>query len=175
MTLSQRIRGAATALAIAALTAFQPAAAAEGNYPFVEIYDADKKLLQGPVATNVVPLWPIRSCFGWVLTLPTYAFQTVEVVEIQKLPGPSRFAGDGFEVHETLDGTTAKQRLTVGADGRIVSTWCVNDADPPGEYRFDVHIDGRHAAEFRYCGIRVPENEPFDLEKLACPRRHEGS
>ncbi|MGE0421900.1 MAG: hypothetical protein AB7O88_06535 [Reyranellaceae bacterium] len=157
----------AAVLALAAL----PAQAAPGDrqrtrsYPFVRI-DQGLGRTNGPVETNVVPLWPVRSCFGWVVVLRG-GYRIVEVTEIQHAPGPTRFTGSGFEINPKSDGTTLKTHMPV-IDGKISHSWCVNDADPPGEWRFQIYVDGVFIAEFRFCGIRLPEREPFKLVELAC-------
>ena len=145
-----------------------------GNYPFVEVRDEHGQVVQGPVATNVVPLWPVRTCFGWVVKVP-YRNRTVELVEIQKMPSPTRFEGHGFSVNEHKDTTTARRREYVGNDGHMESAWCINDADPEGEVKFEVHVEGRLVAEFKFCAVRLPAGEPFRLEELACPQKFQGS
>ena len=135
------------------------------SYPFVRIDDGQGRT-NGPVETNVVPLWPVRSCFGWVVVLRG-GYRVVEVTEIQQAPGPTRFTGSGFEITPQSDGTTMKMRVPV-VDGKISHSWCVNDADPPGEWRFQILVDGVFVAEFRFCGIKLPEDQPFKLEDLAC-------
>jgi len=47
-----------------------PAQETNGNYPFVYITDEAGNVVQGPERTNVVPLWPVRSCFGWSVVVP---------------------------------------------------------------------------------------------------------
>ena len=145
-----------------------------GNHPFVEIRDEAGQLLQGPVMTNVVPLWPVRSCFGWVVTVP-FRNRTVELVEVQKMPAPTRFDGGGFSVNEASDTTTARRDEFVGKDGRIENAWCINDADPEGEVRFEVHVEGRLIAEFKFCAVRLPADQPVRLEELVCPQKFMGS
>ncbi len=173
----RRLLGLAVAIAVAGLT---PAALADrargtsGNYPFVEVRDEHRELVQGPVTTNVVPLWPVRACFGWVVTVP-YRNRYVELVEIQKMPAPTRFEGGGFTVNEHKDTTTARRQQYVGNDGHMESAWCVNDADPEGEVKFEVHVEGRLVAEFKFCAVRVPADKPFRLEELACPQKFLGS
>jgi hypothetical protein len=135
------------------------------GYPVVRI-DQGPGRTNGPVETNVIPLWPIRSCFGWVVVVRG-PDRWVEMTEIQQAPGPTRFTGSGFEVGPRSDTTTMKRRMRV-VDGKLSHSWCVNDADPPGEWRFEIHVDGVWVAEFRFCGIRLPEGEPFRLEDLAC-------
>ncbi|MCW5746231.1 MAG: hypothetical protein KIT36_08545 [Alphaproteobacteria bacterium] len=168
---------AALSLAILGLAAPALADRAEprtGNYAYVEIRDANGHTAQGPIATNVVPLWPVRACFGWVVTVPQRN-RFVELVEIQKMPAPTRFAGDGFTINATGDTTTARRHEFVGNDGRLQNAWCINDADPEGVVTFEIHVEGRLVAEFKFCAVRLPDGEPFRLEELTCPRRFMGS
>lgn len=160
----------AAALCVVALSAL----AAPGDrpnkpvrgYPFVRIDDGPGRS-NGPVETNVIPLWPVRSCFGWVVVLRG-PDRMVEMTEIQHAPGPTRFTGPSdIKVNPQSDSTTMTRRLRV-VDGKLSHSWCVNDADPPGEWRFEIHVDGVFVAEFRFCGIRLPEGQPFKLEELAC-------
>ncbi len=145
-----------------------------GNHPFVEIRDERGVVVQGPFATNVVPLWPVRACFGWVVTVP-FRNRFVELVEIQKMPAPTRFDGGGFTINEAKDTTVARRREFVGRDGRMENAWCMNDADPEGEVKFEVHVEGRLIAEFKFCAVRLPAGQPFRLEELVCPQKFLGS
>ena len=169
----------ARSLAFAALLAVPTPASAQnvkprGNYPFVEIRDAQHRIVQGPVENNVVPLWPVRSCFGWVVTLPERD-RSVDYVEIQRQPAPTRFTGGGFVANEASDTTTRKARAAIGKDGLLSHSWCVNDADPEGEVRFEIHVEGRFVAEFKFCAVKLPASEPVRLDALTCPRKFLGT
>lgn len=122
---------------------------------------------QEPVQTNVIPLWPARSCYEWRLEIPGPPRQ-VDLVEIQRTPGPTVFQCSGCEINEQSDGTVLRRR--VFAAGRVSGGWCVNEHDPPGDYLYDIRIDGRPAGVFRFCAVRVPEGESFDLRRLACEK-----
>lgn len=159
---------------LAASPALADRTAVAGNHPFVEVRDERGVVVQGPVANNVVPLWPVRACFGWVVTVP-FRNRVVELVEIQRMPAPTRFEGGGFSVNEARDTTVARRREFVGRDGRIENAWCMNDADPEGEVKFEVHVEGRLIAEFKFCAVRLPAGQPFRLEELACPQKFFGS
>jgi hypothetical protein len=162
------------ALATAAPALADGTGHAPGNHPFVEIRNERGDVIQGPLATNVLPLWPVRSCFGWVVTVP-WRNRYVDVVEIQKMPAPTRFEGTGFSVNDTRDTTTANRREFAGADGRLQHTWCVNDADPAGIVTFEVHVEGRFIAEFKFCAVRLTAGQPVRLEDLVCPQKFLGS
>ncbi|MBM3622042.1 MAG: hypothetical protein FJX20_15280 [Alphaproteobacteria bacterium] len=162
------LRAAITAaLCVAALSALATPADRKParGYPFVRI-DSGPGRTNGPVETNVVPLWPIRSCFGWVVVLRG-PDRVVEMVEKQFAPGPTRFTGSDIVIGPNSDSTIMRRRMPV-VGGKLSHSWCVNDADPPGEWRFEIHVDGVFVAEFRFCGIKLPEGEPFKLEDLAC-------
>ena len=135
------------------------------SYPFVRI-DSGQGRTNGPVETNVVPLWPVRSCFGWVVVLRG-PDRMVEMTEKQYAPGPTRFTGSDFVIGPNSDSTVMKRQLPV-IGGKITHGWCVNDADPVGEWRFEIYVDGVFVAEFKFCGIKLPEDKPFKLEELAC-------
>jgi len=159
------------ALGSAAAQAQQPPA---GNYPFVYILDANGIIVQGPERTNVIPLWPVRSCFGWSVVVPG-PDREVDLVEIQQLSGKTRFdSGPGIVVNADSDTTTRHVRQRT-EDGRLQGVWCVNDADPPGQYKYKIHIDGQFRAEFTYCAVRFPPGQPIDLKSLACKNNFEGS
>lgn len=138
-----------------------------GNYPFVYITDAAGNVVQGPERTNVVPLWPVRSCFGWSVVVPG-PDREVDLVEVQQLAGKTRFdVGPGVTVNPNSDTTTRHVQETT-VNGRLQGVWCVNDADPPGLYRYLIHIDGKLRAEFTYCAVRFPADQPIDLKSLSC-------
>jgi hypothetical protein len=173
-----RIVAAATAVCVALASG---AGFAQGPSPvdvagtetLVEVRDAQGSVVQGPVNGDAFPLWPVRSCYTWVVRLAGPP-RTVEVTEIQKTPGPTRFdVTSDIKINETSDGTV--WRRNVRADGGVVGTWCVNDADPPGEYLYRVLLDGRPAANFRFCGIKLAEGEEPKLEALSCKGRFFGS
>jgi hypothetical protein len=162
---------------IAALMLLLPLAAQgqeSGNYPFVYITDETGTILQGPERTNVIPLWPVRSCFGWSVAVPG-PDRIVDLVEVQQLSGKTRFdAGPGIIVNANSD-TTTRHVKQATIDGRLDGTWCINDADPPGMYKYMIHIDGKLRAEFTYCAIRFPAGQEIDLKSLSCKNNFESS
>lgn len=166
------MRGLAGLLLAAALAApahadAQPLEADGGNFPFVLIRDEEGNTVQGPLRTNVVPLWPVRSCFGWVVRVPG-PDRMVELVEIQRLSGPTRFdAGPDVKINESSDTTTRRAR-EMTQDGALSGLWCVNEVDPPGLYKFEIEVDGMKRAHFTYCAVRLPPDQPVDLAELAC-------
>ncbi len=171
---------AKVARALACLLAMLPVlfpalAQAQGaNYPFVYITDAAGNVVQGPERTNVIPLWPVRSCFGWSVAVPG-PDREVDLVEIQQLSGKTRFdTGPGIAINANSD-TTTRHIRDVTRDGRLEGTWCVNDADPPGLYKYMIHVDGKFRAEFTYCAVRFPADKPIDLRTLACKNTFESS
>ncbi len=145
-----------------------------GNFPYVYITDEAGNVIQGPERTNVVPLWPIRSCFGWSVVVPG-PDREVDLVEVQQLSGKTRFdSGPGIVINENSDTTTRHiQQATI--DGRLDGTWCINEVDPPGMYKYLITIDGKLRAEFTYCAIRFPADKPLDLKTLACKNYFESS
>jgi hypothetical protein len=150
-----------------------PVPGVTGTYTYVEARDAQGMVVQGPVRSDAFPLWPVRSCYTWVVTLAD-TNRTVEVTEIQKTPGPTRFdVPADIKINETSDGTV--WRRVVHARGGVTGTWCVNDADPPGEYLYRVLVDGRRVADFRFCGIKLADGEELKLETLSCKGRFLGS
>lgn len=143
------------------------------QYTYVVERDAADRVIQGPVRSDAFPLWPVRACYTWVVVLAG-PDRSVEVTEVQKTPGPTRFdVTSDVKVNETSDGTTWRRR--VRTSGGVSGTWCVNDADPPGEYLYRVLIDGKPVADFRLCGIRLADGEPVRLEALSCKGRFLGS
>ena len=164
-------------VALAALPPTLSAARAQepaGNYPFVYIIDEIGEIVQGPERTNVIPLWPVRSCFGWSVVVPGVD-REVDLVEVQQLSGKTRFdTGPEVIINANSDTTTRRLRQRTEA-GRLQGVWCVNDADPPGLYKFRIHIDGPLRAEFTYCAIRFPAGQPIDLKSLACKNYFESS
>ncbi len=144
------------------------------TFTYVAVHDAHGAVTHGPTRGDAFPLWPVRSCYTWAVML-SGPVRTVELTEIQKTPGPTRFdVTSDVKVNETSDGTV--WRRTVSTQGGGVSgTWCVNDADPPGEYLYRVLIDGKPVANFRFCGIRLAEGEAVKLDALSCKGRFLGS
>ena len=152
----------------------QPAPEVVDTFTYVVVYDEQGVATQGPTRGDAFPLWPVRSCYTWAVMLAGPA-RTVQLTELQKTPGPTRFdVTSDVKVNETSDGTV--WRRTVSTQGGGVSgTWCVNDADPPGEYLYRVLVDGKPVANFRFCGIRLNEGEEVRLETLSCKGRFLGS
>ena len=144
------------------------------TFTYVTVYDEHGAATQGPTRGDAFPLWPVRSCYTWAVVLSGPA-RTVQLTEIQKTPGPTRFdVTSDVKINETSDGTV--WRRTVSTQGGGVSgTWCVNDADPPGEYLYRVLVDGKPVANFRFCGIRLADGEAVRLETLSCKGRFLGS
>ena len=143
------------------------------TYTYVVARDAGGELIQGPVRTDAFPLWPVRACYTWVVVL-SGPDRSVEVTELQKTPGPTRFdVTPDVKINETSDGTMWRRRT--GTAGGISGTWCVNDADPPGEYLYQVLVDGKRVADFRFCGIRLADGEAVRLDTLSCKGRFLGS
>jgi hypothetical protein len=150
----------------------QPGTVAE-TYTYVVMRDANGALVQGPVRGDAFPLWPVRSCYTWVVVLAG-PNRSVEITELQRTPGPTRFdVTSDITINQASDGTMWKRR--VSTQGGISGTWCVNDADPPGEYLYQVLVNGAPVANFRFCGIRVDEGETVRLESLSCKGRFLGS
>jgi len=151
----------------------QSAPAAIDTYTYVVARDEAGATIQGPVRSDAFPLWPVRACYTWVVMLAG-PDRSVEVTELQKTPGPTRFdVTSDVKINETSDGTMWRRRVRTG--GGVSGTWCVNDADPPGEYLYKVLIDGRTVADFRFCGIRLKDGEELRLDALSCKGRFLGS
>lgn len=143
------------------------------TFTYVVARDEAGNLIQGPVRTDAFPLWPVRACYTWVVMLDG-PDRSVDVTELQKTPGPTRFdVTSDVKVNETSDGTMWRRRVRTG--GGISGTWCVNDADPPGEYLYRVLVDGKAVADFRLCGIRLNDGEALRLDALTCKGRFLGS
>jgi hypothetical protein len=164
----------AIALALAPVAArAQGAAGIADTYTYVTVRDHQGGVIQGPVRGDAFPLWPVRACYTWVVVLEGPG-RSVEVTELQRTPGPTRFdVTADVKVNAASDGTMWRRR--VRTDGGISGTWCVNDADPPGEYLYRVLVDGRPVADFRFCGIRLEQGEEVRLEALSCKGRFLGS
>jgi hypothetical protein len=164
------------AIVLACLAVVAPATANSTvveQYTYVVERDATDRVIQGPVRSDAFPLWPVRACYTWVVVLAG-PDRSVEVTELQKTPGPTRFdVTSDVKINQTSDGTMWRRRVRTG--GGISGTWCVNDADPPGEYLYRVLIDGNQVADFRLCGIRLADGEPVRLEALSCKGRFLGS
>jgi len=118
--------------------------------------------------TNVVPLWPNEICFGWTLHV-NGADRMVDLKEILTLSSPSTNWGHGPET-VVENGNQATTKLKVQVEGnRLSRAWCIVDGDPPGQYRYDIYIDGAHRAEFTYCAVKVPNDGSVRVEELSCP------
>ncbi|HEX2890422.1 hypothetical protein [Vineibacter terrae] len=151
----------------------QPSPGVADTYTYVVVRNERGENIRGPVRSDAFPLWPVRACYTWVVVLPG-SDRTVMLTEIQRTPGPTRFdVSSDIKINESSDGT--EWRRTVRTQGGVSGTWCVNDADPPGEYLYRVLIDGRTVANFRFCGIRLEPGEEVRLETLSCKGRFLGS
>lgn len=148
----------------------QPLVRPGGSGPYVYIVDDNHQVIDGPVRNNVIPLWPVRSCFGWTVAVPG-ATRTVKILEVQQTPGPTRFdVGPETKVNPQSDRTERRfDALTIG--NQVSSSWCVNDADPPGPYRFEIFVDGRLMGEFIFCAAHFPDLQKIKLDELQCPNK----
>lgn len=118
--------------------------------------------------TNVVPLWANEICFGWTLAVEGRD-RMADLTEVLTLSSPSTNWGHGPEtVVENGNKATTKLKVLVESN-RLSRAWCIVDGDPPGQYRYDIFIDGRHRAEFTYCAVKVPNDGSVKVEELACP------
>ncbi|MDF3075450.1 MAG: hypothetical protein K0S54_3117 [Alphaproteobacteria bacterium] len=118
--------------------------------------------------TNVVPLWPNEVCFGWTLDVKG-ADRMVDLTEILTLSSPSTNWGHGPEtIIENGNKATTKLKVRIESN-RLSRAWCIVEGDPPGQYRYDIFIDGRHRAEFTYCAVKVPNDGSVRIEELTCP------
>lgn len=118
--------------------------------------------------TNVVPLWPNEICFGWTLAVEGRD-RLVDLTEVLTLSSPSTNWGHGPET-VVENGNKATTKLKMAIEGnRLSRAWCIVEGDPPGQYRYDIFIDGRHRAEFTYCAVKVPNDGSVRVDELACP------
>ncbi len=171
----QRIfRTALLAAALAGLTGRAPLALAQpasGTFPYVYTTNADQEPLH-VYRTNVVPLWPDKVCFGWTMTIDG-PDRKVDLTEILTLSAPSTNWGHGPEtVVENGDKATTKVKVDV-VDHRISRAWCIVEGDPPGQYRYNIFIDGQHRTEFVYCAVKVPDDGSVRIDELKCPYKFE--
>ncbi|MEO8558764.1 MAG: hypothetical protein ABI439_06850 [Rhodospirillales bacterium] len=138
-----------------------------GNFPYVYIDNGEDKD-PDVYRTNVVPLWPDKICFGWTMAIEGRD-RKVDLTEVLTLSSPSTSWSHGPEtVVENGDKATTKIKIDV-VDNRIARSWCVAEGDPPGQYRYNIFIDGQHRAEFIYCAVKVPDDGSVDIDELKCP------
>lgn len=171
----QRIfRTALLATALAGLTGHAPLALAQpvnGTFPYVYTTNADQEPRE-VYRTNVVPLWPDKVCFGWTMTIDG-PDRKVDLTEILTLSSPSTNWGHGPEtVVENGNKATTKVKVDV-VDHRISRAWCIVEGDPPGQYRYNIFIDGQHRTEFVYCAVKVPDDGSVRIDELKCPYKFE--
>ena len=168
-----RLAVLAACLAAAVPAMAQSSSTVTDTYSYVVARDEQGSIIQGPVRGDAFPLWPVRACYTWVVMLAGPG-RVVEVTELQKTPGPTRFdVTSDVKINQTSDGTMWKRRAST--HGGISGTWCVNEVDPPGEYLYNVLVDGAPVAQFRFCGIRLADGEPVRLDSLSCKGRFLGS
>jgi hypothetical protein len=118
--------------------------------------------------TNVVPLWPNEVCFGWTVDV-SGPDRMADLTEILTLSSPSTNWGHGPEtIIENGNKATTKLKVRIESN-RLSRAWCIVEGDPPGQYRYDIFIDGRHRAEFTYCAVKVPNDGSVRVEELTCP------
>jgi hypothetical protein len=141
------------------------------NYPYVYVEDANG----GEPhfwRTNVVPLWPDKVCFGWTMAVEGRN-RTVNLTEILTLSAPSTNWGHGPET-VVENGNKAITHIKAPlANNRLARAWCIVEGDPPGQYRYDIYIDGQHRGEFVYCAVKVPDDGSVRIEDLKCPYKFE--
>ena len=148
----------------------QPLTKPGASGPWVYLYNENNDIVEGPVRNNVIPLWPARSCFGWTVAVPG-AVRTVKVLEVQQAPGTTRFdVGPDVRVNPQSD-RTERRFDALSLDGQVSGSWCVNDADPPGLYKFEIFVDGRQMGEFIFCAARFADQPKIKLDELQCPNK----
>jgi len=157
-------------VAIAAPAWAQPLKKPNASGPYVYIIDERNEIVDGPVRNNVIPLWPVRSCFGWTVAVPG-TVRSVKILEVQQAPGSTRFeVGPETKVNPQSD-RTERRLEAVSYNNQVSSAWCVNDADPPGLYQFDIYVDGRLMGQFMFCAVKFPEGQEIKLDQLQCPNK----
>lgn len=136
------------------------------NFPYV--YHAQPGEEPEVWRTNVVPLWPNEVCFGWTIDVRG-PDRMVDLTEILTLSSPSTNWGHGPET-VVENGNKATTKIKVKVEGnRLSRAWCIVEGDPPGQYRYDIFIDGNHRAEFTYCAVKVPNDGSVRIDELTCP------
>lgn len=147
-----------------------PGASAE-NFPFVYVTpeSGDTVIVRG----NVVPVWPGRACFGWQLKIGG-ADREVKLTEVLTLSGPAKLWVAGPETKISPDQATATTMIPAQSIAGVISrAWCITEGDPPGQYRYDIYIDGQHRGQFTYCAVRLPYDPNLKIEELTCPFKFE--
>ena len=120
--------------------------------------------------TNVVPLWPNEVCFGWTLAVDG-PDRLTDLKEVLTLSSPSTNWGHGPET-VVENGSKATTRLKVVVEGgKLSRAWCIVEGDPPGQYSYDIFLDGRHRAQFTFCAVEVPNDGSVSIDELTCPYR----
>ncbi|MES0879631.1 hypothetical protein [Roseibium sp. SCP14] len=124
---------------------------------FVELSDeaSDSVYLD----TNVVPLKPDQTCFGWRIKLSSDE-TLVHVREVLTLPDAPEYWSDEDNVYGTIeisrDRTAATTtRFIPVVDGWVEHSWCVSEGDPTGHCSLDVTIDNQPVERFDFRIVEI--------------------
>ena len=104
--------------------------------------------------SEIVPLIPYRSCYGWRVRLSGDE-SLVKFKEIFRLPAePEIWSAENDEFSTSRIAkdrrTSITERFAVPDDGWIGNSWCVVEGDPEGTYSMDVYVNGEFVKAFDF-------------------------
>ncbi|MES0807988.1 hypothetical protein ABLO27_00805 [Roseibium sp. SCPC15] len=109
--------------------------------------------------TNVVPLKPDQTCFGWRIKLSSDE-TLVHVREVLTLPEAPEYWSDEDNVYGTIEVSSDRKAATTTrfipvVDGWVEHSWCVSEGDPTGQCSLDVTIDDLATERFEFQIVTV--------------------
>ncbi len=114
------------------------------------------------VITNNVPYVPKHVCYGWIVHLDGDD-RLVKFTEIYtSSAAPKTWSGEGnpYGAQETSADrkSTRTEKFITTYKGWIENSWCVDEGDPLGDHKMEVHVDGQHIKTFDF---QIVEKEVF--------------
>lgn len=116
------------------------------------------------VITNNVPYVPKHVCYGWIVHLDGDD-RLVKFTEIYtSSSAPEIWSGEDnpYGAQETSADrkSTRTEKFITTYKGWIENSWCVDEGDPLGAHKMEVHVDGQHVKTFDF---QMVEKELFQV------------
>lgn len=116
------------------------------------------------VITNNVPYVPEHVCYGWIVHLAgdDRLVKFTEIYTSSKAPKIWSGEDNPYGAQETSADrkSTRTEKFITTYKGWIENSWCVDEGDPLGAHKMEVHVDGQHVKTFDF---QMVEKEVFQV------------
>lgn len=116
------------------------------------------------VITNNVPYVPEHVCYGWIVHLAgdDRLVKFTEIYTSSKAPKIWSGEDNPYGAQETSSDrkSTRTEKFITTYKGWIENSWCVDEGDPLGAHKMEVHVDGQHVKTFDF---QMVEKEVFQV------------